>query len=768
MPPIYFDTETCGLHGPAVLIQWAEGDGPVHLHNVWKEPILDTLKLIESFATNPGGVIGFNLAFDWFHLCQLYTTLSLLPDHSEYPEDLIEDYALHEQKARDGVCIKPVTAFDVMLHARKGPYQSTMDRSEIRIKRVPTALAWLLAAELERRIPLPDIYFARRKDKNAPRWKVYDVEDADGDIVPEFKDLVLNFAPSSALKALAADALGLKPDAILLFADIDLPKTVFPTEYGYAPFARAVGRPGAWNGAWPEKIRHHINHWAYHDLARKYASKDVELTRDLYKHFGSPEMGDDDSVLACMVGAVRWRGFQVNVEGLKALRERAKQRIKKVPIAPAPARYYVQELMAPEERLVMQGSTKKVVLEEIAKWTNLPCDVCNGTSWDSDEGAPCKKCNGGTYTHPAASRAQEVLEARKAEKEIELYDKLLLAGRFHASFVVIGTLSSRMAGTDKLNAQGIKKTKEVRSCFPLAWPGTTLSGGDFSGFEVVLAEACYNDPDLRADLMTGKKIHGLFGVFVFPDMTYEQILASEGTADDRYTKAKSAVFAMLYGGEGFTLKERLGVAIEVADEAYRKFCNRYPGVGRARQKIIDMFQSLKQPGGIGTKVEWHEPAEYIESMFGFRRYFSLENKIAKALYDLGSNPPAAWKAIKLKVVRRDREQLAVGAVQSALFGATFALQSSNMRAAANHVIQSSGAQITKRVQRRIWDLQPAGIGDWYVQPMNVHDEIMCPTREDLTAEVKQIVDSTVESFRPKIPLIKMAWKAKLDSWAGKS
>jgi DNA polymerase I-like protein with 3'-5' exonuclease and polymerase domains len=381
------------------------------------------------------------------------------------------------------------------------------------------------------------------------------------------------------------------------------------------------------------------------------------------------------------------------------------------------------------------------------------CETCKGT---------CK------YTHPAAQRAQDVVDARKAKYEIDFYDKLIIAGRLHASFVIIGTLSSRMAGTDQLNAQGIKKDKKVRSCFPLAWPGTILSGGDFSGFEVVLAEACYNDPDLRKDLMTGKKIHGLFGVFVYPEMTYEEILASDGTANDVYTKAKSAVFAMLYGGEGFTLKERLGVPIEVADEAYRKFCARYPGVGRARQRIIDMFQSLRQPNGIGTQVEWHEPADYIESMFGFRRYFTLENRISKALYDLANKPPASWKNIKVKVMRRDREQTATGAVQSALFGATFALQASNMRAAANHVIQSSGAQITKLVQRRIWDIQPSGIGEWLVQPMNVHDEVMCPTHPSVNDKVKEVVDETVESLRPKVPLIKMGWKKILDSWAGKS
>lgn len=786
--PIYYDTETCGLHGPVILIQWAQGDGEVHLWDVWKEPALDTMKLIEEMMNNPGGIVGFNLAFDHFHLCQLFTTLSLLKDSLAWPEDCIEEYARAEPIARDGQCLKPTKACDIMLHARKGPYQSTMERSDIRIKRIPTPLAWQLAAELDKRIPLSDALFARRADKHAPKWKVYDLFDDDEEMIPDFKDVVLSFAPSNALKVLAADALKKDPRDILLFADVSLPKAAMPVEYGYAPFAMAsaylvedeedplalalsgkISEPQyKWAGTWPDVIKMHINHWAFHKTARAYATLDVEMTRDLYKYFGSPELGDDDSELACMVGAVRWKGFRIDAEGIKELKAEAKAKIKKTPIAPRVARKYIHDVMDPTERLTMGNSTNKIALEKISKMVNILCVECDGTGRDTDQES-CIYCSGnGKFDHPAAIRAQEIIDARKAGKEVELYDKLLKAGRFHASFNVIGTLSSRMSGTDKLNAQGINKSTKVRSKFPLAWPDTSLCGGDFSGFEVVLAEACYNDPDLRADLLTGKKIHGLFGVFVYPHLTYEELLATEGTSEDLYTRAKSAVFAMLYGGEGFTLQERLGVALEIAEEAYRKFCKRYPGVGRARQRVIDMFCTLKQPGGIGSKVEWHEPADFIESMFGFRRFFTLENRITRVLFELAENPPKAWKDLKIKFTRRDREQWAVGALQSALFGASFALQASNMRAAANHEIQSSGAQVTKHVQRRIWDLQPAGIGEWIVQPMNVHDEIETVVKPGWEPIVKQRVDETVESYRARVPLIKMEWKSHLPSWAGKS
>lgn len=846
--PIYFDTETCGLHGPIVTIQYAQGDGAIYIHEVWKSPIEETLLLITQMAENDDGIIGFNLTFDWFHICQTYTTLALAAKEiglTALPEDHITRIAELEMLARDGDCVKPVTACDLMLIARKTTYQSTMNRSDIRIRKIPTLLAKDLAEELETRIILKDIYFARRKDQKESKWKVLDCLDAEGNYNPDFKDIVLRFAPSSALKVLVCDALGVDPNDILLFKDISVDKAFLPEEFGYAPFAMCHRSKisGGWNGAWPDCIKYHISHWAYNNLARKYAIKDVEYLPQLYRFFGSPEMGDDDSILACMVGAVRWHGFKIDVEGMIDLREKAKIKAAAHPVAPGASRRYIEQVLDVTELVALRGSTKKTILEDMAtnpRWTQIPCEACNveglvaygsnegyesiggpedDPDWESQIDAgiksdieskvreefdtlphagKCEVCDGKKYfRHPASFRAQEVLDARSAVKEIELYDKLILAGRLHASFVIIGTLSSRMAGADKLNAQGIKKTKEVRSKFGLAFPGYTLCGGDFKSFEVVLADAVYNDPKLRTALQTknvctgckgssvdkkgnpcpdcdppgsgtcNQSIHGLFGTFVYPPDNYVDILNTKGSAFDKYTRSKSAVFAMLYGGEAYTLMTRLGVPIDVAENAYHLFTSEFTVVGDERRKVTEMFCSMRQVNGIGTKVEWHDPADYIESVFGFRRYFTLENSICETLFKLANKPPLKWKQYKFKVIRSKRLQTAGGAVQSALYGAAFQIQAGNTRAAANHVIQSAGAQVTKYLQRRIWDIQPVGIHKFVVLPMNIHDEILTPTLPEYIPLVASTVANVVEEFRPRVPLIAIDWSDNLDSWADK-
>lgn len=796
---LYYDTETCGFHGPTVLIQYAVDDGDIVLYNVWKESIGDTLELIEWMMSQE--IVGFNLAFDHFHLCQTYTTLVLLGrevGYDELPEDHIDRYAVLEKDARLGPCLKPKSALDLMLHARKGPYQSTMDRNDIRLKKVPTQLAFRLAEELESRIPFKDVYFARYKDKRHKKWQVHDIHDDLGDLIPDFKDIVLKFAPSSALKALAADALGVDSEKIRLFSSVDAPQSSRPEEKGYAPYALAVGEPGKWKGAWPDygKITTQISHWAFNKNARLYARDDVTYTRGLHYYFswianGSTheeaqskwqkkppvliECGDDDSVLACQVAACRWRGYPMDVEKLKKqltnariIAAKAKYNFNSVEVC----RRYLNEVLNDTEKMVMQvngkTTTKGVILEEIAKWEEADiCQECLGMGCDDcDEGLAKTG-----QLHPAAVRASEILESRRIKKEIELYEKLLEAGdRIHFSFKVIGTLSNRMSGADGLNPQGIKRDTETRSCFLLYDEdmGYVLCGGDFDAFEVGLMDASYGDPVLREELESGKKIHALWGELFF-GKTYEEILATKGLPNeqDLYGRSKNGVFAILYGGEEYTLQTRVGISEERAAKAYDAVVKKYVVWGEERRKIFNMFCSMRQPGGIGTPVEWHEPAQYIESMLGFRRYFELETRVCRTLFEMAESPPDSLKDIDIKVVRRDREQTGIGACRSALLASAFAIQAACMRAAANHVIQCTGAQLTKRLQRRLWGLQPQGISGWRIQPLNIHDEVMAPMHASLIPDAKKIVDDFIEEHKKIVPLIEMDWKSHLANWAGK-
>lgn len=730
---IYLDTETCGLHSFPVLIQFAVGDGKIHLHDIWFHPIKDTLELVERIVYHPGGICLFNATFDWFHLCKLYTHFILLENKNE-PPNIAEVYSKRFE-ARDGPCLKPMRVIDLFLHSRKGPYQTLLDRKDIRIKRIPDQLVWDLVKELDQRVPLNPIFFARRKDQNAPIWNV-EYSQQDGEPIPGFCDIVLRFAPSSGLKALACDAL--KLDGAVHFQDVSINCPVELEEYGYAPA----------HGNWDKVIEYHMYHWRFSSRAREYAKTDVDFTRRLYYHFGRPPLDDVDSVLATMVASVRWKGFAVDIQKLTELRDSNLALANSAPKAPARVRSWLEEVMDATERVAFLD-TSKATLKEIATWT--------------------KEIDGTLVEHPAATRAKMVLAARKAEKENDVYEKLIFAGRFHASFKIIGALSGRMSGADGLNAQGINKEKKVRTCFDLAFAGEWLCKGDFKAFEASIAAAAYNDDKLTAALKSGKKIGGLMGEMMFPDMDYEEIMETEGTDDDRYKLGKNGVFSLIYFGDENTLANKYGIPLEIGKPGVENFKEEYQGVQAAQARTIAKFASITQPGGIGTKVYWKDPAEYVESLLGFRRYFTLENKICKALYNLAQNPPEYFKKYNnVKVKRRDKLQTPGGATMSALYGAAMQIQAAVVRAAGNHEIQSTGAQITKHLEAELWTLQPFGIHVWVIRPMNVHDEV--PTvvdSQETQAKTRPIVDKILDLYRPIIALIGMDWSTNCESWGSK-
>lgn len=830
----YIDTETCGFHGICTLIQYAYEDGEIVLHELWRVPVKDTLELIEKFLDST--CVFFNAAFDWFHLCKIYTTWRLLPPGAIPCELPVLQIAEAERDGRDGPCLKPKNVLDLMLHSRKGEYQTLMARNDIRLTKIPSVIADDLRDYLEQAIQFDGILFARRKDPTAPKWKVFDRINRRGgkeEVCPDFKDIVLKFRAGRGLKHLARHCLNLDPE-------FNSFKDVYPAwpqkykDFGYIPWALGAsdGHP-TWRVhrntdvtdllgyAWPKHIEVDIDHWATNAEARRYAVDDVKYTRMLDEHFGHPEAGDDDSVLACMVAAVRWHGFEIDVPKLTEMLKDAKARMDQSPVnlnRPQEVRAYIREVMDDSETALIDKSTKKANLEKIretyvVKREDLDpelckdtCDNCGGVGTVAEEddagvehevdcprclktgvepggelcircfGDGCIRCWGKGYlkmgkTH-AAVRAAELLRCKIAAKEVELYTKLIRAGRFHAAFNVIGTLSSRMSGTAGLNAQGIKNDDEVRSAFPLKWSDMLLSGGDFDGFEVTLADAVFDDANLRKDLLNGLSIHTSMAMELYPDKTPEQIKLSKGHKDggdiDMYTRGKQAVFAFLYGGDENTINKKLSIPMKLARAAMNNLQSKYAGIKVSRDKVAAVLTALTQPEEFG-EIKYETPGEKVTTFLGFSRYFTLENTIIKALYDLARNMPKEWslKYKDIKVKRRQRDQTVIGAVSSAVYGAAFNIQSANIRAANNHLIQSPGAMITKKLQRRIWDIQPHGVNEWRVAPMNVHDEVLVVLTAAVVQTVAEIVVEVVEGYREQVPLIGMEWARNMKSWGEK-
>lgn len=797
---ITLDTETCGLHGPIVLAQWRESDD-IHLHEVWRVPVLDTIQLYEHIADV--GVMGFNLAFDWFHVVQQWTTFKLLYAErgNVIPGDHISECGVLEADARlYPETLKPRHALDLMLVGRNDLLQVTMRRSPINIKLLPIKVADEVIAMLSK-LPLHPLL-------NAKPWEKELVN-------RDFCNLKLQFKPSGALKRIIGYITNKET---IKFSDILPP--IMPVEAGFAPYALAlsddtwvankkigVSKPSPKNTfkgfTWPKIIPVHIDHWQHHEQARQYAYDDIVYTELLYDHLECPSPDDVDSILSCQVACCRWRGYSINVEGLQQLRDNSLQTANSAPKSKGQVIEYLRPYLTPAELEELEvNGTGAVILESMTKWL-VPCTDCvnllGSLGIELDDRPICSTCQGtGSLNeeHPVVAPVKRIIEARDKTKKIELLDKLLLAGRLHASYNVIGTLSFRMSGTDSLNPQGIDHSKQVRRLFTLADGELELMGGDFASFEVSIADAICDDEQLRADLCTcakckklwslddfatratcthcgapadeRQKFHGLFAMSLVPGLSYDDIIATKGQPLDHYDRGKRGGFSQFYGGNANTLVNRLGVTIEVAEETERRFEARYPGVRRFKDANHRDFCSMKQPGGIGTNVIWDDPLPYAESLTGHKRYFETENSIAKFLFSLSSKLPK-WSEHKEIVSRREHKgpQTIRGATMSALYAAAFNVQSKAMRAAGNHKIQCTGGVICKRLQAELWSLQPVGPARWHIQPMNIHDEIMAPTLRSLEGRVNKIVQNVVSEHRSLIPLIAIDWSNNLTSWADK-
>lgn len=153
---------------------------------------------------------------------------------------------------------------------------------------------------------------------------------------------VQKWAAAGGLKFLAEYAMGYEPK--YHYEDVEPPKSWYPVERGYAPFALAISSPEknweVWGydkkkeepklegHAWPACIDRFIDWWGTKEDARDYARDDVVYTRALDRHFGNPEPNDDDSMLSIMVPIIRWRGFRIDVAGMKALRDKTAEKVR--------------------------------------------------------------------------------------------------------------------------------------------------------------------------------------------------------------------------------------------------------------------------------------------------------------------------------------------------------------------------------------------------------------------------------------------------------
>lgn len=143
-----------------------------------------------------------------------------------------------------------------------------------------------------------------------------------------------------------------------------------------------------------------------------------------------------------------------------------------------------------------------------------------------------------------------------------------------------------------MNVQNIPSSKEFRKCF-IAKEGNTLINADYSGQETVILVNQSLDKDLL-EFFRGEEndMHSFIASKIFPQLYGLKLSEIKDKYPDLRNKAKSAGFAIQFGGNGFTISYNLGLPEAEGNILYDSYFKAFPGLRNYYDKLI--AKSLKQ------------------------------------------------------------------------------------------------------------------------------------------------------------------------------
>ena len=300
-----------------------------------------------------------------------------------------------------------------------------------------------------------------------------------------------------------------------------------------------------------------------------------------------------------------------------------------------------------------------------------------------------------------------ILEQRQLSKLLSTYVNALPAmvnprtGRLHTSFNQAGAETGRLSSSAP-NLQNIPiRTdvgREIRRAF-VAEEGWRLLSADYSQVELRILAHISGDEYLLAAFARDEDIHASAASKVYG------IPISQVSKEQRAV-AKMMNFATSYGVSAFGLAQRTGLPQAEAAQFMERYFATYPGV----RKYLDATKAYAREHG------------YVETLLGRRRYFPV----------LKTTAPGSQ---------------------------AYAIRQAAERAAINHPIQGTAADIIKIAMARLFRaLQEGGYGARIT--LQVHDELVLEVPVDELPAVNRLVRETMENaYQLKAPL-------KVDAEAG--
>lgn len=162
-----------------------------------------------------------------------------------------------------------------------------------------------------------------------------------------------------------------------------------------------------------------------------------------------------------------------------------------------------------------------------------------------------------------------------------------VTGRIHSNYTQImntGRLSSGQKGAPKKgmpqmpNMQNIPADSRTRSCFQ-AEKGNVLIVSDYSGQEQIVLANKSLDKDLLEFYSKGLgDMHSFIASKIFPELGDLSLDEIKDNHKGKRQIAKSAGFAINYGGTGITIAQNLNISMEEGEAVYKAYFKAFPGL----------------------------------------------------------------------------------------------------------------------------------------------------------------------------------------------
>jgi DNA polymerase-1 len=341
------------------------------------------------------------------------------------------------------------------------------------------------------------------------------------------------------------------------------------------------------------------------------------------------------------------------------------------------------------------------------------------------------------------------LEYKKAEKIVGTYGENFIrqinpvTGRIHTKFTQImdtGRMSSggkdRATKEEFINFQNIPSDPETRSCF-IAEPGSTLVVSDYSGQEqIVLANRCLDKNLLKFYDEGLADMHSFVASKMYPELEGLDLDEIKKLHKDKRQAAKSAGFAINYGGSGITIADNLGISKEDGDRIYNAYFQAFPG-------LSDYFKKVKQQGLNDGYILISPITGRKSYIYFFDRYKELEAQTKGDFWE-------RYREAK-KTQSKDWPEL------SKTCREYFQLKGEIERMTLNYPIQGSSADVTKIACVYFYNWIINNNYFWTVKiPNVVHDEVVAECPVDLGEEVSQVLHDTMgkagDIYCKRVPL----------------